>query len=336
MNIERWVRSRRPLWEQLEGLLQKIDRSGLASLGRDQLRELGRLYRSASADLSRARALSIGGDTQIYLNNLVVKGHNQVYQRERNRWADLWNFFWVTFPSLVRSKILYVAAAFAILLVPLITSYFLVLRDIDFAHMEVMKGSPLVPEQLWHHIEQHKMWTDSTQDYSPTASSEIASNNIRVAILSFAYGVTFGLGTVYVLFLNGMMIGTIFGVCKRFGLFNNLLAFVAPHGVLELSAIFISGGAGLMMGVAMLFPGQLKRSDSLKLAAKQALGLFGGCIPMLLIAGTIEGFLSPRTDVSPEEKFAISLATLICLLLYLFAPPANQKRRKKHRSNAKK
>src|SRR5271170_3240669 len=174
MNVERWVRSRRPYWEQLESLLQKIDRSGLASLKREQLRELGRLYRSVSADLSRARALNIGGDTQIYLNNLVVKGHNQVYQRDRNRWVDLWNFFWVTFPSLVRTKILYVASAFAILILPLIASYFLVLRDIEFAHLEVMKGSPLVPEQMWTVIEKHRMWTDATQDYSPAASSEIA------------------------------------------------------------------------------------------------------------------------------------------------------------------
>lgn len=320
MNVERWARSRRPLWEQLEGLLQKIERSGLASLGREQLRDLGRLYRSASADLSRARALNIGGDTQIYLNNLVVKGHNQVYQRDRNRWSDLWNFFWVTFPSLVREKILYVMTAFLIFVIPMVGSFFLVLQDIDFAHLEVTKGSPLVPEQIWHVIEKHKIWTDSTQDYSPAASSEIASNNIRVAILSFAYGVTFGLGTVFVLFMNGMMIGTIFGVCQIYGLFYNLLSFVAPHGVLELTAIFISGGAGLVLGKAMLFPGQLKRSDALKLAARPALGLFGGCIPLLLIAGTIEGFLSPRTDVPPEEKFAISLATLICLLLYLFAP----------------
>ncbi len=320
MNVERWVRGRRPLWEQLEALLQKIDRSGLSQLDRSQLRDLGKLYRSASADLSRARALRIGGDTQIYLNNLVVKGHNQVYQRELNRWFDLLNFFWIAFPALVREKFLYIAVSFCIFAVPMVGSYLLVLKDLNFAQLEVAKGSPLVPEHLWQMIEQHKMWTDSTQDYSPTASSEIATNNIKVAIFAFAYGVTFGLGTVFVLFMNGMMIGTIFGVCQSFGMFDNLLAFVAPHGVLELTAIFISGGAGLVLGKSMLFPGHFKRSDAMKLAARPALCLFGGCVPLLLIAGTIEGFLSPRTDVSAEQKFAISMATLVCLLLYLLAP----------------
>jgi uncharacterized membrane protein SpoIIM required for sporulation len=320
MNVERWVRGRRPLWEQLESLLRKIDQGGLSRLDRSQLRDLGRLYRSASADLSRARALRIGGDTQIYLNNLVVKGHNQVYQRDLNRWFDLLNFFYTTFPELVREKFLYIAVAFCIFSIPMVASYCLVLKDLNFAQLEVGKGSPLVPEHLWHMIEQRKMWTDSTQDYSPTASSEIAANNIKVAIFAFAYGITFGLGTVFVLFVNGMMIGTIFGVCQSFGMFDNLLAFVAPHGVLELTAIFISGGAGLVLGKSMLFPGQYRRSDAIKLAGRPALGLFAGCIPLLLIAGTIEGFLSPRTDVLAEQKFAISLATLVCLSVYLFAP----------------
>jgi uncharacterized membrane protein SpoIIM required for sporulation len=307
--------------------LLKVDHGGLSDLGRDRLRELGRLYRAVSADLSRARALNIGGDTQIYLNNLVVKGHNQVYQRDQNRWADLWNFFWVTFPSMVRERIIYVVIAFAIFLVPLVGSYLFVMNDLEFAHLEVTKGAPLVPEQLWSTIEKQRMWTESTQEYSPLASSAIAANNIRVAILSFAYGITFAIGTVYVLFMNGMMIGTIFGACHRFGIAHNLLSFVAPHGVLELTAIFISGGAGLMLGKAMLFPGRYKRSDALRLVAKPALGLFGGCIPMLLMAGTIEGFLSPRTDVSAEEKFGIGLATMICLLLYLFAPRLKEHKR---------
>ncbi len=328
MNIERWLRSRKPSWDELERLLERTDRRGLASLRREELRELGRLYRSASADLSRARALDIGGDTRIYLNNLVVKAHNQVYQRERNRWQDLWNFFWLTFPGLVKENIFYILVSFSIFCLPMVASYWLVLSDTDFAHLEVLKGQPLVPEQMWHLIEKHKMWTDSAQNYSPAASSEIATNNIRVAILAFAYGVTFAVGTVFVLFVNGMMIGTIFGVCHSYGLFERLLAFVAPHGVLELTAIFISGGAGLLLGKAMLFPGQLKRSDALKRAARPALGLFGGCIPLLLIAGTIEGFLSPRTDIASEEKYAVSVATFVCLIVYLLAPRVRKRQMK--------
>jgi hypothetical protein len=116
------------------------------------------------------------------------------------------------------------------------------------------------------------------------------------------------------------MIGTILGLCRNYGLLERLGAFVAPHGVLELSAIFISGAGGLLIGKSLLFPGLYKRTDSLRMIAKDACGLFMGCVPLLLLAGTIEGFISPRTDISANVKFLVSLATLSFLIFYLFDP----------------
>lgn len=322
MNVERWIRSRTAAWQRLEELLNHIEKRGLASLDRQQLTELGRLYRAASADLSRARAAKMGGDISYYLNNLVVKAHNQVYQRSRNRWTDLWNFLWYKFPELVRENILYVAAAFCVFAVPAALCYSFVLKDVNFAHLELAQGRPLVSEEMWDMIERGKMWTDAAEWGSPLWSSAIAANNIHVALSAFALGITFGLGTLWVIWLNGMLLGTIFGACAVYGLDHKLLAFVAPHGVLELSSIFICGGGGLILGKALLFPGQWSRVDALKLAAKPAMGLLAGCLPLLLIAGSIEGFVSPRTDLPAEAKFAASLATLVCLLLYLFVPRA--------------
>lgn len=320
MNIERWARSRRSSWQQLQHLLHSIEGHGLSHLKRAELRELGRLYRCASADLSRVRALNIGGELPAYLNNLVVKAHNQVYQRQQNRWQDLWHFLWVRFPELVRENIFYVAASLAIFCLPLSFCYGFVQRDINFAHLELMKDQPLVSEDIWHVIEKHHLWTDSAQDFSPAISSMIAANNIRVAVLAFSLGITFGFGTMFVLFSNGMMVGTILGVCRHYGMDAGLLAFMAAHGVLELAAIFISGAGGLLLGKALLFPGQWTRLDALRMAARPAFALFAGCLPLLLIAATIEGFISPRTDVAPEAKYAVSIATTICLLLYLFVP----------------
>jgi uncharacterized membrane protein SpoIIM required for sporulation len=158
------------------------------------------------------------------------------------------------------------------------------------------------------------------QKESPVASSFIATNNIKVSLLAFASGSTFGMGTIYILLTNGISIGGVFGACHLHHMVHRLIAFVAPHGVFELSAIFISGGAGLMLGKGMLFPGQLKRTDSMKKMAREASILFLGTVPLLLIAGTIEGFISPRTDISQEYKFAVSFSTLIMLLLYLIFP----------------
>lgn len=320
MNVERWLKARKPSWEKLEALLVRVEKRGVQDLDRNELQELGRLYRLTSADLSRARAMKLGQNVQVYLNNLVVKAHNQVYQRPRNRWSDLLNFLWITYPDLVKKKFLYVVASFLLFFLPAWMSYSLTVKDPHFAQLEVSQGHPLVSDEMWNMIENHQMWTDSVQGFSQSASSMIATNNIRVCILSFVLGISYGIGTVFVLFSNGLHIGTTLGLCKVYGMADRLLAFVAPHGVLELSAIFISGGSGLLLGRALLFPGRYKRLDAFRMVAKDAGGLFGGCVPLLLVAGMIEGFISPRTDITPETKYAVSLATLVLLLLYLFAP----------------
>ena len=314
------MKSRRPSWEHLEELLQLTDRKGVAALDRQQLQELGRLYRTASADLSRARALKVGSEVQTYLNNLVVRAHNQVYQTSQSRWKDLLYFLYEGFPKLVREHIIYLMISISLFAVPAVGSFIAVQDNIDFAQLEIAKGHPLVPDELWNMIEKHQMWTDLAEKQSPTAFGLIATNNIWVAIRAFVFGITLGVGTVYVLLTNGLSIGTIFGVCHAYGMSSRLLAFVAPHGVLELSAIFISGAAGLLMGKSILFPGQYRRVDAFRQAGKKAMGLFGGTVPLLLVAGCIEGFLSPRTDVAPEYKFMVSLCTLIFLVLYLFVP----------------
>jgi uncharacterized membrane protein SpoIIM required for sporulation len=320
MNIERWIKLRRQSWDKLESLLKTIDTKSTRYLTRKDLQELGRLYRTTSADLSRARAWNINSETVVYLNQLVVKAHNQVYRSPQNRWRDLANFIWIDFPLLVQRRILYIAAAFGIFLTAFIISFVYVQKDIHFAQLELTSGQPLVPEDMWHIIEQRKLWTDNAQHFSPLASSMIATNNMRVSILAFTSGIAFGLGTVIVLLVNGLSIGTIFGICRTYGMDTALLNFVAPHGVLELSSIFISGGAGLVMGVALLFPGKVKRIEALRMVAKDALILFAGCLPLLGLAGLIEGFVSPRTDLDPNTKYLVSLTTLFFLIFYLFFP----------------
>ena len=320
MNVERWLRTRRLSWQKLEDLLKQVDRGGLSSLDRQGLTELGRLYRATSADLSRARALKLNSDLQIYLNNLVVRAHNQVYQNRESRLSDILQFFLHGFPRQVQKNILYVLAAFLIFILPCLGCYREALYDANFGQLEVVAGHSLVPEEMWHMIENRKMWTDSAQDASPAVSSAIATNNIKVSIMAFALGITFGLGTIWILVMNGMLIGTVFGVCQDYGMAGRLAAFVAGHGVIELTAIFISGGAGLMLGAAMLFPGQFKRVDSLRRAGRPAMEMFAGCVLMLLVAGTIEGFVSPRTDIGADVKYMVSAATAAILMLYLFIP----------------
>lgn len=320
MNVERWVAKRRPVWEKLEDLLRQVERSGLRSLDREKLQSLGRLYRSVSADLSRARALNLSSDIIVYLNNLVVKGHNQVYQSKKNRWLDFFNFFYATFPRLVRENFAYVAVASLLCLLPAFAAFDFVKKDINFGHLEMAQGSPMISDTMWDMIEHHQMWTDELQDASPAFASAISTNNIRVAVMAFAFGVTAGLGTLFILFYNGLSVGTVCGVCEHYGMLPNILMFMVGHGSLEIPSIFISGGAGLLLGKSMLFPGKYSRADSIKLAGRPAVGMFLGCVPLLLIAGCIESFISPRTDLSGDAKFMVGGAAFFVLLLYLFLP----------------
>jgi uncharacterized membrane protein SpoIIM required for sporulation len=166
-------------------------------------------------------------------------------------------------------------------------------------------------------IERRHMWTDSIVAIKPVASSGIMTNNLTVAFTAFAMGITAGLGTIYMMATNGVLIGVIGAATWRAGMALQLWSFVAAHGVLELPAIFIAGGAGLEIARGMLFPGMLPRKESLARAGERGVRLLLGTIPMLVIAGVIEGFfLSSNAPVA--MKFALAAVLFAALLSYLF------------------
>jgi uncharacterized membrane protein SpoIIM required for sporulation len=151
------------------------------------------------------------------------------------------------------------------------------------------------------------------------------TNNLSVGFMTFALGITGGLGTLYMLLFNGLLLGVIGMACHLSGMSLQLWSFVAPHGVLELPAIFLAGGAGLRIGAGLLFPGYLPRRESLARGGTDAVQLLLGSIPILVIAGVIEAFVSP-TGLAIGLKFALAGALFILLLVYLFgASPATAK-----------
>jgi len=166
-------------------------------------------------------------------------------------------------------------------------------------------------------IDRHEMWTHSIVGIKPLASSAIMTNNMSVGFTTFALGITAGLGTIYMMAFNGLLIGVIGMACHLAGMSLQLWSFVAPHGVLELPAIFIAGGSGFRIAQGLLFPGVLPRRDSLAKAGTEAVQLLLGTIPILIVAGTIEAFVSP-TALPIPLKFAMAAALFILLGAYLF------------------
>jgi len=176
---------------------------------------------------------------------------------------------------------------------------------------------PASAQDLIPQIEQKELWTNIPVDERPYASTFIMQNNIRVAFMAFAGGVLAGLLTIYAMVFNGLTLGGITGLTIHYGIGFDLWTFVIGHGVVELSVIFIAGGTGLMLGWAIIHPGLLRRRDALTLAAQKAIRLLIGCVPLLAIAGTIEGFISPAEGLPWFVKWAVGLSSGILLYGYL-------------------
>jgi uncharacterized membrane protein SpoIIM required for sporulation len=307
----RWLDKRKPYWSRLEQLLEQGTRRGLPSLDRSELQELGLLYRQIAADLAALREDRSAVHFARYLNQLLARAHNIIYSARKTSPTAILGFFAATYPQVVRRNLRFVQIALAIFAVSALVGAALTFQDPDF------KLSILGP-QMVQTIEKREMWTHSIVGIKPLASSAVMTNNMSVGFMTFALGITAGLGTIYMLLFNGLLIGVVAMACHLAGMSLKLWEFVAPHGVLELPAIFLAGGAGLRIASGLLFPGYLPRRESLVRAGSEAVQLLLGTIPILIVAGTIEAFVSP-TSLATNLKFAMAAALFVLLLGYLLA-----------------
>jgi uncharacterized membrane protein SpoIIM required for sporulation len=306
----RWFEKRKPYWSKLEKLLNQSDKDGLKSLSRSELQELSLLYRQTAADLAAIREDRSSMHFANYVNQLLVRAHNTIYSGHRASPAAMFSFFWTAFPTTFRRNLNYFLFAVAIFVVAGLVGAVLTYQNPDF------KVKVLGPGMV-ETIDRHQMWTHSIVGIKPLASSAIMTNNMSVGFTTFAMGITGGLGTIYMMAFNGLLIGVIGMACWLAGMSSQLWSFVAPHGVLELPAIFIAGGAGLRIAHGLLFPGILSRRDSLAKAGLEAVQLVLGTIPILIVAGLIEAFISP-TGLPIYLKFSMAGALLVLLSAYLF------------------
>jgi len=304
-----WIKKRQPYWSQLESLLARVKEHGLHALSRDELRELGLLYRQTATDLAAVRGDPSSVQQSRYLNQLLGRAHNAIYSGQKKTVSGIWQFYRREYPAIFRRFLPYTMVATAIFVVGAIAGTSFSLADPDYVREFLGPG-------MMSKIERHEMWTDSVVSIKPQASSFIMTNNLTVSFMAFASGITAGIGTLYLLFFNGIMIGVIGVACATHDMSVSLWSFVSPHGVLELPAIFIAGGAGLRLAQALLFPGILTRRDSLAVGGTEAVRLLVGVIPMLIVAGTIEAFFSPSSTPA-YLKFIAAAALFRLLIAYL-------------------
>jgi uncharacterized membrane protein SpoIIM required for sporulation len=313
----RWLEKRKPYWSKLEALLSQSANGGLKSLSRSELQELSLLYRQTAADLAAIREDRGSVHFTRYVNKLLVRAHNTIYSGRRRRPTAILSFFWKTFPSTFRHNLNHCLLSLLIFLFAGSVGAILTYQNSDF------KVKILGP-QMVETIDQHRMWTHSIVGIKPLASSAIMTNNMSVGFTTFALGITAGVGTIYMMAFNGLLIGVIGMACWLSGMSLLLWSFVAPHGVLELPAIFIAGGAGLRIAQGLLFPGVQPRRESLVRAGLEAVQLVLGTIPILIVAGLIEAFVSP-SGLPTALKFSMAGALFVVLMAYLFGASRSPK-----------
>jgi uncharacterized membrane protein SpoIIM required for sporulation len=311
MPIDRFINERKSAWQRLEELLKLLDGMTLRRLHREEVRELGRIYRRTASDLAIARAESRDPRLINYLNSLVIRAHGRIYRADAQGYGRIRTFFTRDFPLAFRRTWRYTLTSFGVFMLFGLIAFFGTRHDPDFSEFA---GIPSSFREVV--INQRTHWWEDLNKANQVGSSQIFTNNIRVTFYAFALGALLGVGTLYVLAFNGAMVGAILALTYRAGFGNDLATFMVGHGVIELSCIFISGGAGLLIGTAVLMPGDLSRGDALKSRGMEAVRLIIGCVPLLIVAGIIEGFISPQ-PISPIIKISIGALTGVALYSYL-------------------
>ena len=305
----RWLEKRKPQWQRLEQLVNRSGRRGVAALSHDELQELGLLYRQTASDLATVREDITSRLFTSYLNQLLARTHNLIYMGRRPNWGGIWRFYVDTYPRVFREAFPLVLLAALVFIGGGLAGAVVTLRDAAFAHR-------ILGPQMIETIEKREMWTHSILAVKPMAASGIMTNNITVGFLMFVAGITAGLGTLWMLITNGLLMGVLAVTTARAGMALQLCDFVAAHGALELPAIFIAAGAGLEIARGLLFPGVLTPKESLRQAGNRGTKLLLGELPLLIVAGVIEAFVSP-TRVPTALKFTLSAALFTALVLYL-------------------
>ena len=308
-----FINKKRASWERLSLIIERTKNGGLRRLSKDEVPALGSLYRRAASDLAYARAQQANPNLVLYLNELVGNAHGVVYQEDTGGPARILRFLAQGLPDVMRRRMGYILVAFALTVAGGWLSYALVHHDPRLLTL-------FLPEQFKDSFD---AWKKGFADHGDVSagqgigfSSMLITNNTKVGIIAFASGITL-LAPAYLMFYNGTTLGALIAVVQPTHHLTSMWAGILPHGVCELSAIFIDGGAGLCIGWALVAPGQLSRKDALIVAGKDAVKLMVGTIPLYIIAGIIEGNVS-HSSLPHFVKFSLAALQFAALVFYIY------------------
>ena len=304
-------RERESSWRELEGLLDRVDGAGIASLAPDELGRLPILYRAALSALSVAREISLDVNLREYLESLATRAYLCVYATRDDPLVAVERFVGVRFPAAVRRFRRHVAVAVLLLALGTATGRVLVLQDPDRFYALVPAGvaSGRSPASSTDDLRKVLYGSGGPADALTAFAMALFTHNALVGMTAFALGFAAGIPAVVLLFYNGAILGAFAALYEGRGIGLEFWAWVMPHGFTELLAVALCGGAGLVTAESLLFPGRHTRLENLAERGPQAGVILLGAILLLLVAGLIEGiFRQTVRDVGVRAGLAATTA----------------------------
>ena len=309
-----WLEQRIPAWRELEQLLKTRDSKADDS---DEARRIVNGFHMLVSDLSLARRTIPGSRIHHWLEAMFLKGHQLIFRAPANTLLRVRDIYAFESPALIRSMSHLLAYTIALFAAAIFCGWLLVTLSPDLATL-------FASTEMINRVQSGELWTDGLLNIMPSSllSLSLMTNNITVSIFAFALGAFYGLGTLYIITLNGLMLGGVFAFTAQYGLDDELFEFIIAHGVVELSVICIAGAMGLKLGEALLRPGSQTRQQAFRKATGDAGKVLLVAVPFLIVAGLIEGYISPdpQFGLSFRVIVGITSGTLFWLLVVFGLP----------------
>lgn len=327
---ERFVLSKKEQWQELHRILTVINQSGFRTLKAAEIQSFPRLFRMACADLAEAKMLQLSPDVLDYLNQLVGQAHKFLYSFPPLGGRDVLDFFRRQLPAVILKNWVFVVLSALFFLGSFAITYSIVRQNPAAAEVVV---APAMLDQM---EESYSAGID--EERNPAQKSFMVSfyiqNNVSIAFGCFALGVLFGIGTVYILIYNGIVIGAIAGYVVALGYGKNFVNFVTAHTAAELTGLVMAGAAGLALGFAIIKATRYYRKEWLALQRRNIFTMVAASACLLFLAAMIEGIISPSL-LPYAVKAGVALGTLLLIGGYFVLWPVYQCFRKRNQPKVK-
>lgn len=305
-----WVHARAPAWRALAERIARLKRHRTLSI--EEALGAVEAYRNLARDLASARRLVPGTRTAAALEALFTQLHATLSRHPSGGWRGLLSVLRDDVPVVTRELAPRILWMGVLMIASGAAGFWLIATYPSLINL-------IASEEMIQHVEEGKLWTDGLVNVTPSSilSVRILSNNIMVALFAVCSGFLFGLGSFYLMLLNGLMLGATFAFVHQHGLAERLFEFVIAHGMVELSVICLAGAMGTAIADSLIRPTHGTRRESFRWCVRRLAPLMGLCAALLVGAGVIEGFVSPDPAFPLASRIAIGICSWFLMVLAL-------------------